>query len=120
MSRSDSFSTSTSSVGAIVLSLCSSDDPPFTITRLQALRARLIRNYWALFVVLVGAWFMRVVSYPVEATNWEQFRANLSVGPLVPWWAPLAYIAGFLSCAFYLIFFKRAEARELSENTAAV
>ncbi len=34
----------------------------------------------------------------------------------MPWWAPLAYIAGFLFCAFYLLFFTERIPDPLTAN----
>ncbi|MFT4539347.1 MAG: putative membrane protein [Planctomycetota bacterium] len=71
-------------------------DPRFTITRLQALRARFVRNYWALFVVIIAAWVVRVATFPVEADSWEHIKANLRMGMLIPWWVPIVYLSTVL------------------------
>lgn len=80
-------------------------DPRFTITRMQAIRARFIRNYWALFVVIICAWFVRVGTYPRQAESWSDIVQNLRAGFLLPWWAPLAYLGtvcvGFLSLVLF-------------------
>jgi len=77
--------------------------PRFKISYLTAMRARLIRNYIPLFVVMYGAWFAKLVLHPPEGKR-EAMRAaqglkeevipleqtvlgmleNAAVGPL-PW-----------------------------------
>lgn len=67
-------------------------EPTFKLTRLQALRARFTRNYWALFVVLLGAWAVRLLTSPEPCGSWDELRQRLSSGPLLPWWLPLVYV----------------------------
>lgn len=78
--------------------------PRFKITRMMALRARLLRNYWALYAVLVFSWTIKVFVHPTPATSWLQIKGHLSMG-LLPWWLPLAYMGTFLlSIAALLVF----------------
>ena len=80
-------------------------EPRFKITRMQALRARFVRNYWALFVVILGAWVVKVTSHPTMAPTWSELRAHLGEGMLLPWWAPLAYVGSFVVFLIALIAF---------------
>ncbi|HLF57559.1 MAG TPA: DUF2270 domain-containing protein [Thermoanaerobaculia bacterium] len=52
--------------------------PCFKITYLQALRARLVRNYSALYLLLVFAWATKVLGSAAES-GW---RAAMAVGPI--------------------------------------
>ena len=71
--------------------------PRFKISRLQALRLRLIRNYWAIFGVQLIAWFVKVLTHPKPARTWEEFQANLDLG-FLPWWAPLGVVGFVVVC----------------------
>ncbi len=65
--------------------------PRFKISRLYALRARLVHNYWAIFLVLLFAWSIKVLVHPVAARSWVEVRQRLGEG-LLPWWSSLAYV----------------------------
>jgi len=76
--------------------------PRFKVTRAFALRKRLLRNYWPIFLVLLGAWAMKIIVHPTPAQKWEDVRANLE-GGLLPWWVPLALVACFLAFVAWVI-----------------
>ncbi len=64
--------------------------PRFKITYLQAVRARLVRNYLPLFVTLLFAWVVKLVWHPeVDSEFWFD---RMAFGP-VPW-----------QVAFFLVF----------------
>lgn len=64
--------------------------PTFKISRFQALRVRLLRNYWAIFLVVILAWVIKVFVHPSPARTWLEVKQRLAVEPLAPWWvAPL-------------------------------
>ena len=69
--------------------------PRFKITRLQALRARLLRNYWALYLVQFLAWCLKVAVHPRPAETWQDVQVHLQMG-LLAWWLPMVYVGGFL------------------------
>jgi uncharacterized membrane protein len=77
--------------------------PTFKITFLQAFRARFVRNYWLLFLLLLLAWLVKTLIHPVEAlerqTIFAQWAVNMSIGP-IPWWMPL--IGVFALYGFFL------------------
>ena len=64
--------------------------PKFKITRLQALRARLVRNYSYIFAFLLVAWFGRAVAFPSPRGG----VAGLFAMAGLPWWVPAALIVG--------------------------
>jgi uncharacterized membrane protein len=76
--------------------------PRFRVSRAYALRKRLIRNYWPIFTVLLGAWAMKLVAHPVPAHGWVEVRQRLGVG-FLPWWLPLVCVLSFLSGLVLLV-----------------
>ena len=70
--------------------------PRFKITRLEALRARLLRNYWAIYFVLIISWLGKLLIHPDEARSWLEVRSRLEIGVL-PWWVPLTGVGLFLA-----------------------
>jgi len=89
--------------------------PRFKMTKLQALRARFVRNYWAIYAVLLFAWVVKVFGHvdPSGAETWPDVRGLLRVG-FVPWWVPLAYIGSFLVFGFLLVATVRKHTDEVS------
>jgi uncharacterized membrane protein len=86
--------------------------PRFKVTRMQALRMRLLRNYGYLLAVVIVAWAIKVVVHPVPARTWEEVRLHLEFGA-VPWWVPPGLVAGFvLACLALLVFGPRKESSE--------
>ena len=71
--------------------------PSFKITYLQALRARLMRNYSALYLLLVFAWLAKIADAdPTTSGGW---RVLLTLGPL-PWWGTLGFVAALYAGLF--------------------
>lgn len=66
--------------------------PAFKITRKEALRARFLRNYWAIYGVIGLAWSVRIFMGPHGV---DDIKHKLTLGAL-PWWSPLVVIAAFL------------------------
>ena len=69
--------------------------PAFKIGRLEALRARLRRNYWAVFLVLVIAWVVKLLIHPDAAHSWAAVQGRLTIG-FLPWWIPVAALGSFV------------------------
>ncbi len=80
--------------------------PRFKISRREAMRARFLRNYWAIFSVLLLAWVLKLLLHPAEAQSWEEVRQRLEIGVL-PWWAPLAGVGAFVGGIAVLLFVTR-------------
>jgi uncharacterized membrane protein len=76
--------------------------PSYKLGYRQAVRARFVRNYWAIYAVLFLSWCVKVSIHPDPATTWDVVRNNVGHGIL--WWIPLAYI-GFLLVSFLLLLF---------------
>jgi len=77
--------------------------PRFKITYHQALRARLLRNYGVLFVLLLTSWVLKLLMHPggggPGAVADSSFMERMSLGP-VPWWVALCFVLGIY---FYLL-----------------
>ena len=67
--------------------------PRFKITFWQAFRARLMRNYLPVLVILNAAWWVKVVIHPRSAVSIEDLLANIQTG-IVPWWVYVAVATG--------------------------
>ncbi len=78
-------------------------NPQFKITFLAALRARFLRNYWVMYMVLLMAWLLKVLLHPVEAHSWADLRANLAAGPIA-WWVPVIFSLLLLAAILALFF----------------
>ncbi len=87
--------------------------PRFKIGRIEAMRARLRRNYWAIYSVVLLAWTVKIFTHPTPVHAWSEIRDRLSMG-LVPWWAPLVYLGVFvISVGSILAFAPRSASSEL-------
>lgn len=78
--------------------------PRYKTSFIVAMRARLLRNYWGIYAVLLLSWVLKVVIYPHEAHSWAELQTNLSFG-MIPWWVPLCYVAAFLGTLVSIIVF---------------
>jgi uncharacterized membrane protein len=78
--------------------------PSFKISKLEALRARFLRNYWAIYLVMFFAWLIKL---SVGTENVDDVRARLKIGPL-PYWTPLALMATFLVLLLVLLVVTRS------------
>ena len=70
--------------------------PTYKIGRLQALRARLVRNYWAVYAAVLIAWIVKIALIPNVEGHALTLRERLSDG-LLPWWVAALYVSIFLA-----------------------
>jgi uncharacterized membrane protein len=70
--------------------------PTFKIGRLQAMRARLVRNYWAIYLAVLGAWAVKIAVFVDETGGSLSLQERLTEGGL-PWWVAALYLAVFLA-----------------------
>lgn len=70
--------------------------PRFRIAKRQAVRARLVRNYWPLFMVLLMTWLLKLALHP--GVPEVPFLERMALGTLPAWLAPalLACEYGYL------------------------
>jgi uncharacterized membrane protein len=85
-------------------------DPHFKLSYPAALRARFVRNYWAIYMVLLFSWLMKIIVHSPQPHGWKEIKGYLAAG-FLPWWTPLAYIALFLCAGAVLFFGVRRERR---------
>ena len=87
--------------------------PRYKISRWAALRARFVRNYWAVYLILILAWGARLLTLGEEVHGWRGLREQLDDG-LLPWWAPLVFVGGFvLSCVALYVLAPRSPGSEV-------
>ena len=60
--------------------------PRFRIGKFQAVRARLVRNYWPLFIVLLATWLLKLVLHP--GVPEVPLLQRMALGNLPFWVAP--------------------------------
>lgn len=77
--------------------------PSFKISLWQAFRARLLRNYLAIFLIVYLAWWLKILIHPRAAGTaegqslLEGIRANIEAGQSpIPWWISVAFASGLL------------------------
>lgn len=90
--------------------------PRFHVGRAYALRKRLVRNYWAIFAILIVSWVLKLLSHPVGAVSWAEVGRRLEVG-LIPWWGPLLVLGGFFGFLLWVLI--TGKAREDNLTTVA-
>ena len=77
--------------------------PRFKITYLQAFRTRLLRNYVALFIILLFGWAVKLLMHPqAEGIHWWE---HMAFGP-IPWWLSLLTVFAlylFLVCVVIFV-----------------
>ena len=76
--------------------------PRFRVPMVYALRKRLLRNYWAIFLVLFGAWAAKLLFQPTPAASVADLRARLELG-LFPYWVPVGFVILFLGGLVWLV-----------------
>ena len=77
--------------------------PRFRMSAFVAIRGRLVRNYWAIYVVTISAWLTKVLFVPVPIQNWEELKVKLGGGGFILWWSPLLLVGGFVVAAILLV-----------------
>jgi len=77
--------------------------PRFKITYHQAVKARLRRNYWVLFCLLLVSWVIKLLMHP--GSEDASFLGRMAIGP-VPGWVWLAFVVAlyaYLLGIFFLV-----------------
>jgi len=78
--------------------------PSFKISFRAAIRARLTRNYWVIYCVLLGGWGLKITMDPIPAHSMADLKSNLATG-IVPWYVPVTFVSAFLVLFLTTIFF---------------
>ncbi len=88
--------------------------PSFKISRLQAFRARFVRNYATLFTVLLIAWLAKLALIHSNHPDLPFFH-NLGLG-VIPWYMPLILvICIYLFLLSVVLFIPSVETAELED-----
>jgi uncharacterized membrane protein len=97
--------------------------PSFKISFWQAFRARLLRNYLAIFLILYLAWWLKILIHPVSAgardgkTLLDGLRANIEAGQQpVPWWITVGFASGLLLFLAFAVLFISSHPRGAPEQ----
>lgn len=89
--------------------------PMFKLSYRAALRARFVRNYWVLYMVLLGGWLLKVMHEPEVARDFEGFKRNLQGGSVVPWQVPVGiFLLVLIVMIVTVLFFPKAPLNEES------
>jgi uncharacterized membrane protein len=78
--------------------------PTFKMSFLEAFRARFLRNYWAIYLVLLLAWLLNIVEMAAQAEHKPTVIEHLKQTAFLPWWAPFAYLAVIATLISLLVF----------------
>ncbi|MHC4844729.1 MAG: DUF2270 domain-containing protein [Planctomycetota bacterium] len=88
--------------------------PHFHLTRLQAFRLRLVRNYLQIFAVVLLAWIIKLAVHPERVHSWGEIYQRCSVGP-IPGWVTLVTVAIFYGGLVAVVVLGRSD-REGRDN----
>jgi len=61
------------------------DLPKYKTTFLEAVGFRLRRNYFFIFLIVLGGWCVKVLIHPTWARSWNVYWDRIAVGPIPPW-----------------------------------
>lgn len=88
------------------------DRPRFKISYLQAFRARFLRNYAPLFIIMLIAWILKVFLHGEDVDG--PWYNNMGVGPIIPWYYPLGLVCIIYTGLFCIaVFTKKVKSPEL-------
>lgn len=95
--------------------------PRFTISRRQAMARRLTRNYFWIFLILLGAWLLKTTTVVLQPKTGKaefihsskEFLQNVSIG-YIPGGVVLASLLIFYGWLLYIMFRHRKQEGELS------
>jgi len=90
-------------------------EPHFHLTRLQALRSRLLRNYLAIFGIVFVAWVIKLVLHPEPSDDIHEIIERCRIGPLPPAVA-LLVIAAFYGVLLVILMAGRAAHRTKGDD----
>jgi len=79
------------------------DLPKFKTTLLEAVGFRLRRNYAPLFLIISGAWVVKLMIHPTMLSSWDELWPRIAMGPIPSWFVAAGGLAfyAFLMVAAY-------------------
>lgn len=82
------------------------DRPKYKTTLLQALGFRLRRNYVFIFIIMLGAWLVKLGIYPTVVTSFAELWTRMAVDP-IPSVVIFAVGVGFYATLIWLLWMGR-------------
>jgi uncharacterized membrane protein len=82
------------------------DLPKYKTTLLEAVGFRLRRNYLAIYLILLGSWFVKLLVHPYPALSFSEFGGRVAVGH-VPTWVVLAFGVVFYAALIVVLYVAR-------------
>jgi uncharacterized membrane protein len=77
--------------------------PRFNMTWQQAMRARLLRNYFPLFILLLIGWFVKLGPGNPDAPFFPQLIERMHIG-FIPGWVTLGFVVVLYGYLVSLVF----------------
>ena len=69
------------------------DLPKFKATLLGAVGFRLRRNYSPIFLIVFGAWIVKLIVHPTMLTSWHDIWPRIALGPIPAWFVAAVGLA---------------------------
>jgi uncharacterized membrane protein len=88
--------------------------PHFHLTKLQAVRLRLTRNYLPIFGILLLAWVIKLTVHPTPTLGWRELYDRCAIGH-IPGWFTLLAVATFYGTIVGIVVLGRTD-RERQDN----
>lgn len=89
--------------------------PKFKSTLLEAVGFRLQRNYLFIFVLIFGAWWLKLTMHPDYAYTWDELYSRMAVG-WFPGWAIIAIQCLFIASLVGIIAYASARSGGVTED----
>jgi uncharacterized membrane protein len=80
--------------------------PRFKISRRDALRNRFLRNYWAIYLVLLFCWVVKLL---LGTEGWAEVGSRLEINTMFPWWVPILGLVLFFTVVAYVVLSARQD-----------
>jgi len=96
------------------------DSPKYKTKMLEAVGFRLRRNYLGIFTILLGAWIIKLIVHPREATSFADLWSRVGVGG-IPGWVVLCFGATFYASLIVVgSFGRRIHGMEPADEIAGI
>lgn len=91
--------------------------PSFKMSKLEALGRRLKRNYIYLFLLILGAWMMKIFLHaPAPVNSWRSFYEAVAAGHgMAAWLVVGVFAVTFTGVMGLMVYISRASPSEVSE-----
>jgi len=90
-------------------------EPHFHVTRMQALRLRLVRNYLPIFGLVFVAWLIKLDIHPTTTSSVHELYERCAVGSL-PGWVTLTGIGTFYTILAVILLAGRSTRRHKGQD----